>query len=89
MLLSEQDILRTRQVIESTYDCACDIIERKAVKDEITKRTKDQEEIVLEKQNCKLSFETIKNTNESETENNVTQIVKLFIAPDIEIKPRF
>lgn len=82
-------IKQARQAIEGTYDCTCNIIEYKEIKDELTKRTKHQGEIVLESQKCKISFETIKNTNESETENSVTQIVKLFIAPEVEIKPRF
>lgn len=75
-----------RQAIESTYDCTCNVIEHKAEKDKVTKRTSHIEEKVTEKQKCKLSFQTIKNTNESETENSVTQTVKLFIAPELKIK---
>ena len=88
MFLSEQEVLRARQTIEKTYDCKCDIVEYKAIKNSINKRTEHREETVLERQPCRKSYKTIANANQSETENNVTQIVKLFIAPEIEVKPR-
>ena len=77
-----------RSSIESTYDCKCDIIEHKAIKNEINKRTEYQEVIVWEKQPCRISYKTISNTNQTEEVNKVVQIVKLFIAPEIPIKPR-
>lgn len=82
-------IEQARKAVETTYDCICDVIEYKAIKNETTKRTNHQEEKVIEQQKCKLSFKTIKNSNESETDNSVTQIVKLFVVPEIDIKPRF
>lgn len=88
MFLSNQEILRARQTIESTYDCKCDIIEHQAVKNNINKRTEYQEITVLEKQPCRISYKTISNANETENESNVTQIVKLFISPEIQIKSR-
>lgn len=88
MFLSSQEILRARQTIESTYDCKCDIIEHQAVKNTINKRTEYQEITVLEKEPCRISYKTISNANETENESNVTQIVKLFIAPEIQIKSR-
>lgn len=80
---------RARQAIESTYDCECDIVEYRATKNPINKRTDHKEETLLKKQPCRLSYKTISNANESENESKVTQIVKLFIAPEIQIKPRF
>lgn len=80
---------QVRQAIESTYDCKCDIIEYKATKNSINKRTEYKEETVLQKQPCRKSYKTISNAKESENENNVTQILKLFIAPEIQIKSRF
>lgn len=78
-----------RQSIESTYDCKCDIIEYQTIKNTTNKRTEHKEIVVLEKQSCRISYKTISNTNQSENENNVVQIVKLFIAPETIIKPRF
>ncbi len=89
MFLTEQEILRIRRAIESAYDCKCDIIEYKATKNPTNKRTEHKEETVLKKQDCRVSYKIISNANESENENSVTQIVKLFIAPEIQIKPRF
>lgn len=80
---------QARQAIESTYDCKCDIVEYKATKNPDNKRTEYKEEIVLEKQSCKKSYKTISNAKESENESNVSQIVKLFIAPEVQIKSRF
>ena len=87
MFLDEQDILRTREVIENTYDCLCDTIEYQASKNSINKRTEYQEVKVLEKQACRISYKTVTNTNQTEQENTTTQIIKLFISPDIDIKP--
>lgn len=75
-----------RHSIESTYDCKCDIIEYSAIKNAINKRTEHKEIIVLEKQPCRISYKNISNTNDTENKNNVIQIVKLFIAPEIQIK---
>lgn len=80
---------QARQAIESTYDCECDVIEYKAIKNQINKRTEYKEEATLEKQPCRKSYKTFSNAKESEDESNVTQIVKLFIAPEIQIKSRF
>lgn len=79
--------LAARKAIESTYDGLCTVIELKKEKDELTKLTKKQPVIVLESQPCKLSFEIIKAVNQSESVASVTQTTKLFISPDISIKP--
>lgn len=89
MFLSEHDISKVRKTIESTYDCLCDIVEYKANKNTTNKRIEYKEKTVIEKQPCRISYETISNANETENESNVTQIVKLFIAPEIQIKSRF
>lgn len=79
---------QARQAIESTYDCKCDIVEYQSTKNAINKRTEYQEITVLEEQSCRISYKTISNANETENESNITQIVKLFIAPEIQINPR-
>lgn len=88
MFLSNEEILKARQVIQKMYDCKCDIIEHQAIKNIIDKRTEYQEITVLEEQPCRISYKTISNANETENESNVTQIVKLFIEPEIQIKSR-
>lgn len=75
-----------RETIESTYIGICDVIEHKKIKNEKNKQNEYIEETTLTKQICRLSFETISNTNQTSTTNNATQIVKLFIAPELNIK---
>ena len=79
--------LAARKAIESTYDGVCAVMELKKEKDGVTKLTKKQPVIVLESQPCKLSFEIIKAVNQSESAASVTQTTKLFISPEIIIKP--
>ncbi|MDO0133264.1 hypothetical protein KLN18_19670 [Clostridioides difficile] len=76
---------RTRKAIEMMYRDKCTIVEYQPIKDPITKRTNNKEVVVLENQPCKLSY---KNTT-SATDGKVaklTQTIKLFISPNIEIK---
>ena len=75
-----------RKAIESTYDAECDIIERQPVtENHITKN--NQEVIVQEKKSCRISFENIDSNNETNTESKKSQKIKLFIAPEIKVKP--
>lgn len=80
------DIEMVREAIESTYIGECDIIEYVKTRNEKTKQNEYKEEIVLEKQKCRISFENISNSVQSGTTNNITQMIKLFIAPEIKIK---
>lgn len=75
-----------RKAIEMFYEHTCNIKEYKPVKDPISKQTKKQEVIVLENQSCRLSYESVKQANQTEANATVQQIIKLFIAPEIEIK---
>lgn len=80
---------QARQAIESTYDCLFDIVEYIPINDVTNKRTKYEETVVLENKPCRLSYKSISNSNQGEEVNDVTQVIKLFIAPEIRIKPRF
>ncbi|WP_317076981.1 hypothetical protein, partial [Clostridium neonatale] len=55
-------------------------------KDPVTKVTSKKDTIVLENQPCRLSYSSVKSTNQSEVNATVQQTIKLFIAPEIEIK---
>ena len=76
-----------RKAIESLYKGICTIYEYQSVKDPITKVTKHQEVPVLENQPCRLSFERVTPVNQTDTVGVVTQTIKLFLAPEIEVKP--
>lgn len=77
-----------RKAIESTYTGVCTIIERRDVRDEKTKITRKNEEVpVVENQPCKLSFEKLNAVVQTDTAARQTQGTKLFIAPEIKVKP--
>lgn len=78
-----------RKAIESLYDCTCDIHEYGKFKNPITGVTQTgiNPDPTYAKQKCRLSFETIKPTTQTETVAKVSQSIKLFIAPELTIKP--
>jgi len=77
-----------RAVLEKChYKDRCSIIEYQDVRDPKTKITCKQEVTVLEEQPCKISFETVKGAAGTETATAVSQIIKLFIAPEVMISP--
>lgn len=77
-----------RKAIESTYSGVCAIIERRDVRDEKTKITRKNKEVsVVENQPCKLSFEKLNAVVQTGTAAKQTQGTKLFIAPEIKVKP--
>lgn len=78
---------KARKAIESQYAGICTVIEYGSVRDEVTKITRQGEMTALEKQPCKLSFEKTTAAVQTETAAAVGQGVKLFIAPEVEVKP--
>lgn len=69
------------------YKDICTVSEYKDDADAKTKITKKKEVIVLENIPCKISFETIKNAEQTETATAISQVIKLFLSPDITISP--
>lgn len=78
--------LQARKAMELLYEHSCTVVEYTKVKDSISKITGMKEVPVLENQPCKLSFSTSKSTNQTESANQVIQVIKLFISPEITIK---
>ena len=76
-----------KRAIESLYEDTCTVTEKKKVTDPITKLTKTEDVEVLKNQPCKLSFSSVKAAGENSNVATVSQIVKLFISPDVSIKP--
>lgn len=86
-MLSQTVLVKARQAKESLYDGICTITEWQKVQKE-NKSTGFQEVIVLTDQPCRLSFKTINSTQQTETgASAVTQVTKLFLAPEIKVKP--
>lgn len=78
--------IEARKAIEQLYEHTCTVVEYAKVKDTITKITSNKEIIVLENQPCKLSFSTVKSSEQTESVNQVAQVIKLFIAPEVTVK---
>lgn len=76
-----------RKAIESLYVGLCTVIEFRSVEDPITHVTTDKEVTVLDNLPCKISFERVTSTNQTSAAAVVTQSTKLFIAPEVTIKP--
>ena len=86
-MLSAIKVVKARKAIESLYDGTCTITEYQKVKKE-NKSTGFAEVVVLEDEPCRLSFKTITNTNPTETgASSVIQSTKVFLAPEIKVKP--
>lgn len=69
------------------YKDVCSVIQYQDAKDPKTKLTSKQEVTVLEDQPCKLSFETVKSAEGTDTATALSQIIKLFIGPEVIISP--
>lgn len=86
-MLSKAKMVKARKAIESLYDGKCTITEHQKIKKE-NKSTGFQNVVVLEDEPCRLSFKTINNTNQTDTAASaVVQITKVFLAPEIQVKP--
>lgn len=80
-------MVSVRAAIESLYAGRCTVYEQQSVKDPDTGITEMQPGAVLTDQPCRLSFKTITSVSPADGAATVTQVVKLFIAPEISIKP--
>lgn len=86
-MLSKAQVVRTRKAIESLYIGSCTVSEyQKVIKP--NKSTGFKEVVVLENQPCRVSFKNINATNPTDNlASSVVQIITLFIAPELAIKP--
>lgn len=75
-----------RAALESLYKGRCDIVSQKEVFDPVTKQTSFEDVKVVTGQPCRLSFKTITAVKQDTGAAQLTQIIKVFIAPDIEVK---
>ena len=76
-----------RKAVESTYSGTLTVTEMKKDRDARSKLTKTGPVVVLEDQPCRLSFETLRPAVQTDTAAAVTQITKLFVSPDVVIRP--
>lgn len=74
-----------RKAIESLYTGLCDITNQQEVLDVVTGQTSFTEVVAVSKQPCRLSYSVITAATEGDSAATVKQIIKLFIAPEIEV----
>ena len=79
-------MVKARKVIEALYLGNCTITEHRKVKKE-NKSTGFEDTVVLENQPCRLSYSTVTNANQGDSVTSVSQIIKVFLAPEIRVKP--
>lgn len=77
---------QARKAIEATYSGYATVVVHQKVTDEKTHLTGYQDVTVLERQPCRLSYESITTTSQQDAAAEVAQSIKLFIAPEIVIQ---
>lgn len=78
-----------RKAIESTYTGFCDVIEYGNAENNDSHFTKKEETTVYTDIPCRLSYSKFNNmypATSSDTASSITQLVKIFLAPEIKIK---
>lgn len=81
------NLTSARKYIEMMYNAACDVYEYQSVTDEVTHITSKAPVCVLEGQKCKISTTNINVANNANGAPQRAMSVKLFIAPEVAIKP--
>lgn len=74
-----------RKAVESLYTGRCTVSEYKPVMDNVSKITKNKEVVVLKDIPCRVSFKNVTAADLSYG-NTVTQVIKLFVSPDVSIR---
>lgn len=76
-----------RRAIESLYSGICTITEYQPTTDPITKITSHTEVDVATNVKCRLSFKHVSVASEGSPAGTVSQRIKLFLAPELQVKP--
>ncbi|MEK4355194.1 ABC transporter ATP-binding protein [Paenibacillus sp. FSL R5-0475] len=76
-----------RAALESTYEGLCTVSEMKDAKDPVSGKTRQQPFVVLADEPCGLSQSTLPSATQTVTSDRVEYDAKLFISPDVTIKP--
>lgn len=76
-----------RRALEATYDWSLTVVEYQQLKNPKTKLTEKKEVVVLEDQPCKLSHDSVQPSAKERGAEEVFQLIRLFLAPEVKIKP--
>jgi hypothetical protein len=86
-MISIVAIKQARKAIESLYDSTCTVIEYRQIKDPDTKKMVSKEVTVFQDKQCRLSYSNKSKSDQTETANAINQIIKVFIAPELDVNP--
>lgn len=81
------NIAAVRASIESLYEDRCTIYELAATQNPETKITSQAEQMIATDQPCRLSYQKLSVAQESPPGAVIEQTIKLFLAPEITVKP--
>lgn len=85
-MLQTTKMVKVRKAVESLYDGVCTITEYQKIKKE-NKSTAFGELVVIENEPCRMSYKTVNSTNQTDTASAVTQVITVYLSPDISVKP--
>lgn len=77
---------RHRRTLEKMYEDTCTISRYEEVKDPVTGETILQPRPVYENQSCRISQKALASNGQTETQNSISYQIKLFIAPELDIR---
>lgn len=85
----ERAMTAAKQAVESRYDGVCSVYTYGESKDPTTHITRTAETVLYQDIPCRLSFKYNNNSSASpsETITEVSQIIKLFVSPELNIPP--
>lgn len=84
-MLPKNAVVKVRKAIGMGYDGLCTITEQQKYT-RPNKSTGFREVAVIENQPCRLSFTTAPSTNSNGAVSGTAQTVKLFLAPELDVK---
>jgi len=78
---------RARKAMEMLYQDRCNIYESQYIVNPTTKITEQVDDtLIIENAPCRVSFNSFPAATPTDSSNLISQSVKLFIAPDLDIK---
>lgn len=82
----EEAYRAARKAQESLYRGVAAVTERRKVRDGKTKLSTEEDVVVLRDIPCRLSFETLKSVQQTDTAAGTAQTIKLFLSPEVTVR---
>lgn len=86
-MLSKAQVLKARKAVERMYTGTCKVTEHQKVKNGASKLVTYADRVVLDGQPCRLSVKALEPARQTESAASITQAIKLFLSPEIVVKP--